>query len=221
LGKAKAWNINIEDTENRSRTRRVPGGSKAIRNDGNRDSWRVGREMWATKLEFKDHADGGFGAPLVGAEILGADGVGADAQRPAGLEGQVDTAAEGVGDGMLVAERRLGSEVGIADESMGPKFQTAARGPAETRATAAEGKPGTDVLLGAVRGGKIAFGADPVFEVINHVDVEAVHVLLQAGHFIKTEEGVTEIGLPVIGLENAGHILRSRRRRKGKRERRG
>jgi len=157
---------------------------------------------------------------LVRAEILGADGVGADTQRPAGLEGQVDTAAEGIGDGVLIAERRLRGEVGIADQSVSPNFQAAARGPAETGATAAESEPGTDVVLSRVGGGKIAFRADPVLEVIHHVDIEAVHVFLHAGNFIKTEEGIAEVGLPIVGLENAGYVLRCRSRREGKRQRR-
>ena len=82
---------------------------------------------WLSKrgeLELEDDANGGLWAPLVSAEILGTDGIGSDTQRPARLEWQVNSAAKGVSEGMLVAKRRLRREVRDPDQSMGPHFET-------------------------------------------------------------------------------------------------
>ena len=79
----------------------------------------------AGELELEDYADGSLRAPLMSAEILGTHGIGSEAQRPARLERQINSAANGVSEGVLVAKRRLRREVRNTDQSMGPDFETA------------------------------------------------------------------------------------------------
>ena len=167
------------------------------------------------ELELEDDADGSLRAPLVSAEILGTHSIGTHTQRPARLEGQINSATESVSEGVLVAKGRLRGEVRDTDQGMGPEFKAATSRPTEARTAAAEREPGTDVILRTVGGGKIAFGSDPILEVIDHVEVEAVGVLGERRQLIKTEEGVADVQLPSVVLEDAGDILwrRSRRER--------
>ena len=179
---------------------------------------------WLSKrdeLELEDDADGSLRAPLVSAEILRAHRISSDTQRPAGLEGQVNSAAKGVSEGVLIAKGRLRREVRDTDQGMGPDFEAATSGPTEARSATAKREPGTDVILRTVGGGKVAFGSDPILEVIDHVDVEAVGVFSEGRQLIKAEEGVADVELPGVVLENAGHILRRRRGCERQRERSG
>jgi len=192
-------------------------GARSKNGSAGRSDFLGGREG---VLELEDHADGDFWAPLIRAEIAGAHRVDSAAQSPARLEGYVDASTEGVGEGMLVTVGRLRSEVGITDQSVSPDFQAAPSGPTKSGSAATEGKPRTLPTLGGMSGGKIAFCADPILEVIDRIYVEAIRILGDAGQFVKTEEGVAEVELKIVSLENAGDILRGWGRNQGQSGRR-
>src|ERR1700691_82873 len=98
----------------------------------------------------------------------------------------------------------------IANQRMGPNFDSLSRGPAKARTAAAEQEPGADGVLSCVRRCDLTIGAEPILPVIHNMEVEAIHVLSTARQFEKSRVGVAAVDLPGIALKHAGDVLRGR-----------
>src|ERR1700751_4888844 len=104
------------------------------------------------------------------------------------MKGQVGSAAELIGKSVLSTCGRLRCEVRIAYQGVSPELDSPARGPANSRTTVTRN--------------------EPVVKVIHHAVIESIHVLRNMRQFIETEERITEVSLPCIGLKYACDVLR-------------
>src|ERR1700722_18455390 len=84
---------------------------------------------------------------LVSVEVVCPDHIGFDTPCKTRAESDVYSTASLVGRRVLVAERRLWSEVRIPAQHVGPKFQAAWSGPPEPRASHSKQEPATGVEL--------------------------------------------------------------------------
>src|SRR3984957_2252249 len=178
-----------------------------------------------SRLKLVDDAGGDLRAELEGAEEMGADAVNGETNGHVAMVAvEIDSGADGSGDGALTAVRSFGSHVGSTEESVSPEVDSLGFDPADAGTDTAEGEPGIDAGLATVGGEDFGVGTDAVAIPVDEGAIKTVHVGGDAGDFVEAEEGVTGVDVVTVFLENAlnglGHGVRfGRRRRRDGRER--
>src|ERR1700733_14845116 len=99
------------------------------------------------RLKFDYKPQRNFWTVLVSVEVVRSDHIGFGTPCETRAESDVYSTASFISRGMLVAKRRLWSEVRIPAQHVGPKFQSAWSRPSEPRAAHSKQEPSASVEL--------------------------------------------------------------------------